>query len=646
MNHQPDWSEANRCHLMAAVALVQAKLAAHFGIGSNRLVEMEAEFNAAEAEMRTPAALELLSEEFGLSPFERDIVVLCAGAELDGNFEEFLQQLPPGSGAARITFSLALAALDGAHWNALSPDAPLRYWHLVDITSGDRLVHSPLRLDERVLHFLTAIPCLDARLESCLERAPVPSRLPGSHQRLAEKIATTWSSSGQQWPIIQLCGPDAAANTAIAASACNSLGMKLHVLNAGDLPASATDRHQLLRLWQREAVLSDSGLLVEFPGGPQAEAQRFAERAGGAVMVSTNEPLAFGRQAAFRFDVSKPTAAEQRRLWDLVLGETRSRLNGDVDAVIAQFDLTSASIDAAARLVGAQGDADPKAVRAAFWEVCRSQVNSQVGNLAQLIDARASWDDLVLPAGQKEILCSILAHVRHRPKVYERWGFAARNTRGLGISALFSGPSGTGKTMAAEVLSRELGLDLYRIDLSAVVSKYIGETEKNLRRIFDAAESGGAVLLFDEADALFGKRSEVKDSHDRYANIEVSYLLQRVEAYRGLAILTTNLKHALDSAFVRRLRFIVHFPFPDARERAEIWKRIFPPETPTQNLDAEKLARLNVAGGNIRNIAMSAAFLAAEEGTAVEMRHLLAAARAESVKLERPLTETEIAQWT
>jgi SpoVK/Ycf46/Vps4 family AAA+-type ATPase len=215
----------------------------------------------------------------------------------------------------------------------------------------------------------------------------------------------------------------------------------------------------------------------------------------------------------------------------------------------------------------------------------------------------------------------------------------------LGISALFAGTSGTGKTMAAEVLANERRLDLYRIDLSAVVSKYIGETEKNLRRVFDAAEAGGAILLFDEADALFGKRSEVKDSHDRYANIEVGYLLQRMEAYHGLAILTTNLKNALDTAFLRRIRFVVQFPFPDAPQRAEIWRRVFPAATPKESLRIESLARLNVAGGNIRNIALHAAFLAAEANEPVRMTHLLSGARTEYAKLEKPLTEAEIGDW-
>jgi ATPases of the AAA+ class len=280
-----------------------------------------------------------------------------------------------------------------------------------------------------------------------------------------------------------------------------------------------------------------------------------------------------------------------------------------------------------------------------LWEACRAQARPRMEDLAQRIEPSASWEDLVLPEMQSQTLKAVIAHVRQRVKVYEGWGFAKKGGRGLGISALFAGPSGTGKTTAAEVMAQELNLDLYRIDLSSVVSKYIGETEKNLRRVFDAAETGGAILLFDEADALFGKRSDVKDSHDRHANIEVSYLLQRMEAYRGLAILTTNLKGALDSAFLRRIRFVVQFPFPDATQRAEIWRRIFPKEMPLEGVDVNKLAKLSVSGGNIRNIAMNAAFLAADSNEAVTMKHLLNAARSESMKMEKPLTDTEVKGW-
>jgi SpoVK/Ycf46/Vps4 family AAA+-type ATPase len=280
-----------------------------------------------------------------------------------------------------------------------------------------------------------------------------------------------------------------------------------------------------------------------------------------------------------------------------------------------------------------------------LWEACRVSARSRLDDLAQRIDPTAEWSDLVLPENQLQTLHEIAAQVHQRAKVYESWGFSSKGTRGLGISALFAGASGTGKTMAAEILAADLRLDLYRIDLSQVVSKYIGETEKNLRRVFDAAEESGAVLLFDEADALFGKRSEVKDSHDRHANIEVSYLLQRMESYRGLAILTTNLKSVLDPAFLRRIRFVVQFPFPDMGQRAQIWRRVFPESTPTENLDVNKLARLNVAGGNIRNIALNAAFLAAHAGESVRMSHLLHAARNEYSKLEKPLTETESRDW-
>ena len=227
-----------------------------------------------------------------------------------------------------------------------------------------------------------------------------------------------------------------------------------------------------------------------------------------------------------------------------------------------------------------------------MWDICRAQSRARLDDLAQRIEPARDWDDIVLPAAADADCCARSSRrSANAVAVYERWGFAAKSGRGLGISALFAGASGTGKTMAAEVLASELRLDLYRIDLSQVVSKYIGETEKNLRRVFDAAEDGGAVLLFDEADALFGKRSEVKDSHDRYANIEVSYLLQRMEAYRGLAILTTNMKQALDPAFLRRIRFVVALPVSRRRrERAEIWRRIFPPR------HADRRPRLRAAG--------------------------------------------------
>nr|WP_276524107.1 MULTISPECIES: ATP-binding protein [Ensifer] len=267
-------------------------------------------------------------------------------------------------------------------------------------------------------------------------------------------------------------------------------------------------------------------------------------------------------------------------------------------------------------------------------------------DLAHRVASPATWDDLILAPRQKDVLESIIAQVRNRTQVYEEWGFGVRlQHKGLGVSALFSGPSGAGKSMAGEVIGNALDLDVYRVDLSAMVSKWVGETEKNLRRVFDAAEDGGVILQFDEADALFGRRSEVKDSHDRHANIEVSYLLQRLEAYRGLCILTTNMRDNIDDAFLRRLRFIVDFRFPNLAERRAIWMRIFPDAQPREQLDYDKLAQLNLAGGSIRNIALGAAFLAADRGCAVSMAEILQAAQLEYDKVGRQMTDAERAGW-
>jgi hypothetical protein len=341
------------------------------------------------------------------------------------------------------------------------------------------------------------------------------------------------------------------------------------------------------------------------------------------------------------FEVNKPTAKEQREFWMEALGTSSEDLTGLIDQLVSQFNLNFSEIKSACL----QAKSEAEISQNQLWNICRIQARPKLDELAQRIEMKASWEDLVLPPTQQQILQTIASHVRQRTTVYERWGFAQKGGRGLGITALFAGASGTGKTMAAEVLAGELNLDLYKIDLSSVVSKYIGETEKNLRRVFDAAETGGVILLFDEADSLFSKRSDVKDSHDRYANLEVSYLLQRMESYQGLAILTTNLKDSIDTAFMRRIRFIVKFSVPDVSQRMELWQRIFPKDTPTKDLNIKKLAQLSLAAGNIRNIALNAAFLAADENQPITMAHLLKATESEYAKLERPLTEVEIKGW-
>jgi SpoVK/Ycf46/Vps4 family AAA+-type ATPase len=291
--------------------------------------------------------------------------------------------------------------------------------------------------------------------------------------------------------------------------------------------------------------------------------------------------------------------------------------------------------------IGGRQEADTSEL----WATCRSFVGSELGALAQRIEPVATWSRLVLPQRELGLLHQLRVQVDHRSVVYEEWGMGELLNRGRGVSALFTGPPGTGKTMAAEIIANDLELELYRIDLSSVVSKYIGETEKNLRKVFDAADQGGAILFFDEADALFGKRTEVRDSHDRHANVEINYLLQRMEDYAGLAILATNRKGDLDSAFLRRLRFIVSFPFPRPEYRRRIWETVLPDALPRLPLDLAALSRLEIAGGNIRNVAVNAAFMAAADGEPLAMKHLILAAGHEYAKLDKLPTRSEFGDY-
>ena len=666
-----NWHEANQRYLMAALGCVREALEHHLARSqgehesepppdcSDQESAAQRALNEAAEALPSPAALEMLCRMFGLSAFERDLILLCAGIEMDSSFASLCAEAQGDAARAFPTFSLALAALPDAHWSAMTPAAPLRRWRLIEV-GGSVLTVSPLRLDERILHYLAGVQHLDERLAGLISHLHETSELAPSHHTLAERIATLWSQSAKSssLPVAQLCGDEVADKRAIAVAACASLGLRVGLLSAQSVPTGASELDGFIRLWGREASLNNCALLVECHELEATDAARTG--AINRLIESLNSPLIIisaerrhaWHKSILTFDVRKPPAGEQRDIWQQALSSLPVNLNGQVQSLVSQFNLNLRQVQAArAEALGQQSlseNADDTVAAEfgkALWDACRMQARPRLDDLAQRIEPAATWDDLVLPRLQLQTLRDIALHVRQRATVYETWGFAAKGARGLGISALFSGVSGTGKTMAAEVLANELRLDLYRIDLSAVVSKYIGETEKNLRRVFDAAEEGGAILLFDEADALFGKRSEVKDSHDRYANIEVSYLLQRMEAYRGLAILTTNLKGALDTAFLRRIRFIAHFPFPDATQRAEIWRRIFPCETPTEHLDTDKLSRLNVAGGNIRNIALNAAFLAAGAGQPVRMTHLLHAAQGEYAKLEKSLTEAETRGW-
>ncbi|MFC7310398.1 ATP-binding protein [Streptomyces monticola] len=600
------------------------------------------------------APLTALTTCFGLSSFERDLVLLTAAYELDPTTAARCAAASGNPERAYPTFSLALAALAEPHWSALTPVAPLRRWRLLELDDESRLTMSRLRLDERILHFLLGSPYLDARLHGQLRRTPVPQQLPPSYDLAATRLATGWTTGARPDAplLVELVGGDLRSRADIAAAAAARSGLGLYAMSAEDIPTDPAKRDRLARLWQREAILLPAALLVEagaLDRDQHATTEAFLAGAAVPVVVSSEDPRQTERARGERVSVPHLDDEEQLGLWagafdDFV--DAGSIDEHELRTLVAQFQLPPHVVRSAAAAVrrDAPGEDDFEPAQLA-WRAALGEARLGMDELGRRIEPEAGWGDLVLHDRQTSVLREIVAHVRQRATVHQEWGFAATLRRGLGVTALFAGGSGTGKTLAAEVMAKELGLDLFIIDLSQVVSKYIGETEKNLRKVFDAAERGGALLLFDEADALFGKRSEVKDSHDRYANLEVSYLLMRMEAYRGLAILTTNMKKALDTAFMRRIRFVVDFPFPAEHERAEIWRRVLPPQTPTKGIDPELLAQLTVAGGSIRNIALSGAFLAAEEGDRLQMRHMLAAARTEYLKLERSLTPTEVRGW-
>jgi AAA+ superfamily predicted ATPase len=638
-----DWLSINQRLLALEIARVRALLGQESDEGQAPDVRLEA------SSMRRPPAIDTLGAAFDLTPFERDVVLLCAGMELDSRVAAACGAAQGDPQRSFPTFGLALSKLPNAHWNALLASGPLRHWHLVDFSSGGGspsapLTTRPLKIDERVLHYLTGLPDLDERLASTAFRVDEAVEIVPSHQRIGERVAAAWKPTSRPSPVMGLYGADLVSAKAIAAHAAGLSGWSLYAMPAQFLPSSAVDLDLIGRLWAREMRLGLVALLVECDTRPDAHHEtlrQWLDRLDGPVVVLSRERQAAGRRAMASFEVVLPTLGEQRTVWQAALQGVDGASSEDVDALTSQFSLNPSDIRSAVQEV--RNDAVPSA--AALWRACRHVSRGRLDELAQRIESSAGFEDLVLPDSQKQVLADIVMHVQHRSKVHESWGFGGQGSRGLGISALFAGASGTGKTLSAEVLANTLNLDLFRIDLSSVVSKYIGETEKNLRRIFDAADGGGVILLFDEADALFGKRSEVKDSHDRYANIEVSYLLQRMESYRGLAILTTNLRSSLDTAFLRRIRFVVQFPFPDASQRAEIWRRVFPQQTPTMGLDIDRLAQLSVAGGSIRNVALNAAFLAADTNQPVGMSHLLRAARSECAKLEKSLTEAEVAGW-
>jgi hypothetical protein len=648
MTVESSWEERNGQFLSAALRWLRTLLGRYVEATEPGSVDEELDRAIADmaqlaAGMEPPPALAILASRLGLSRFEEEILLLCAAMELDTRIAPLCARAQGDASRPYPTFALALTVFADAAWDALSPERPLRYWRLVEISQapGQPLTGSALRADERIVNYLKGLNILDDRLSpllAALDQADLDQSLPTSTEATVARVVQLLRIAGAPdgASVVQLVGADADSKTLVAQHVAARLDFDCYRLPTGLLPDQVGDLETLSRLWHRETLLRPLSLYLDgddLEGPSQQEAQRvdrFLTRTGGRTLLAVRETWPVAGRLGTVVDVRRPTPAEQQNAWAEALGDD----DGEAPALLAgQFDLSLKVIDDIVRSTPVDHED--------LWDACLARARPRMESLAERLEPKATWADIVLPAAELKLLTQLASQVRHRSIVYDGWGFRRRMTRGLGITALFAGQSGTGKTMAAEVIANDLRLALYRIDLSAVMDKYIGETEKNLRKVFDAAETGGAVLFFDEADALFGKRSEVKDSLDRFGNVEINYLLQRMEAYRGLAILATNLKSALDPAFMRRLRFIVDFPFPGAAERRLMWATVFPADTPRASLDLDRLARLNLTGGSIHNIALNAAFLAAASGSAVTMPIVLDAARTEFRKLEKPINEAD-----
>ena len=481
---------------------------------------------------------------------------------------------------------------------------------------------------------------------------------------------------GSQQPIVVFYGPDQISQQAAARLLAAQAGCPLLTVDLAAVVRGGTAPVRAIRLALRDArlagalpclagwdvCLTSGGGSGEGPassgiGGNSPPPELLAELCAYpdlAIVAGHAAWQASGidrERILFWIEFPAPGYVNRRALWQHFLGHDALRTEPDqtdLDLLAGQFHLTTGQIRdavASARDRAAQREGTgPQAYD--LMAAARAHSNPRLASLARKIVPRFTWSDIVLPDDQVAMLREIVATVHERDRVLEEWGVGQKLASSLGVTILFSGPPGTGKTMAAEVIAAELGLDLYKIDLSTIVSKYIGETEKNLERIFSEAQSSNAILFFDEADAIFGKRSEVKDAHDRYANIEISYLLQRMEAYNGVTILATNLRANLDEAFTRRLQFAVDFPFPDESYRMRIWQTLLPPGVPSEpELDFELLARrFKLAGGNIRNILVSAAYLAASDSGRLGMKHLLHGTRRELQKMGRLVSEKDMTE--
>jgi AAA+ superfamily predicted ATPase len=626
------------------------------------------------------ARLQRLVQLFQLDVFEQDVLLVCLAPDVDLRYERLYAYLQDDVTRRRPCVDLILRLLAPSLEDrslarpALGQTGRLLGKGLMTVVGEDAgsqmsLLARPLRVDERIVEYLLGSDELDARVglvgQLFVAGTGASTVLPSEVQAGLVSFLTQESVwAGGVGPVIYLHGAAGAGKRATARAACAAAGRPLLLVDLPALLAASTERTQaaLLAAVAREALLQ--GAALGFDGfdailGDDAEGRSsrallrrvLSDQPGPTLLLGEQrwEPaLWLSSVMAVRVELRTLAASDRARLWG---NQLDGRLEPQqVVELAGRFRLVedeaiqAVAVDATSRAV--LRGADEVSVDD-FRSAARAIATPPLEGLARHVEPRYSWDDIVLPGDGLVQLHELCARLRHQGTVLERWGYGRKHARRAGITALFAGPPGTGKTMAAEIIASDLGLDLYRIDLSAVVSKYIGETEKNLEKIFRAADQGEAVLLFDEADAIFGKRSEVRDARDRYANVEVAYLLQRLEAYDGLAVLTTNLRGNIDEAFIRRLDSVLEFPLPEEPERLRIWRLAVPSEAPLDaDVDLPFLARkFKLAGGHIRNIALGAAYLAAEDVEAIGMAHLVRATRREYQKLGKLVAEADFERY-
>jgi SpoVK/Ycf46/Vps4 family AAA+-type ATPase len=637
-----------------------------------REIEERVSRQRADGGLRALPPLAQLTALFQLGRIEELCLLLCLAPEIDSNYSKvfaFIQddvtKQQPSVDLALKLFCKELPERISAR-SIFSPNSTLlrnRLLHLSEAADGQStLMQRWLKLDDRVVAFLLGTPQVDGLLCDWVEFVipadePVQAVVPGEVWERTVQMVESCFSGGEApiRPLIHFYGRPGSGRRAIAERLSQRLGLPLMEADVSRMPMAASERAEALWRLGRESLLLPAAIFVdhfdellqEGRGVELATLLDSVEEFSPLTCLSGTQPWKAQRppQLFLSLECPVPDSATRIGLWKKRLLDIAHGLGEDELVELAsKFNFTEGQIRDAieAALARAYWESQPPQplTAALLNQACRSVATPSLGGLALKVEACHSWPDLVLPETQLAQLTEIAAHVKRAPLVLNTWGFARKWPYGKGVTALFEGLSGTGKTMAAGIIGAELGLDLYKIDLSCVVSKYIGETEKNLNRIFNEAQDSSAILFFDEADALFGKRSEVKDAHDRYANIETAYLLQRMEEYSGIVILATNMKRNLDEAFIRRMRFIVHFPFPNDEYRQLIWEKAFPRDAPLDgDVDFRWLARkLKITGGQIKNISLRAAFLAVERQGVISMDCLVDAARREIEKMGKVST--------